>query len=40
LIEIVGKDGGFILDSASPLDDARPENVQKMIEYTKKYGVY
>jgi len=40
LINGVGRDGGFILDSATGLDDAKPENVRAMIEFTKKYGVY
>jgi len=40
LIDIVGKRGGFILDSGSSLDDANPINVQHMINFTKKYGIY
>lgn len=40
LIDVVGKEGGFILDSATSLDDAKPENVRTMIDFTKEYGVY
>jgi len=40
LIDVVGKDGGLIIAPKSVLDDARPENVKAMIEFTKEYGVY
>ena len=40
LIDVVGKDGGFIMDASTVLDDARPENVRAMIDFTKEYGVY
>ena len=40
LIDRVGRDGGFIMDAATVLDDAKPENVRAMIEFTKEYGVY
>ena len=40
LIDDVGKDGGFIMDSAVMLDEAKPENLKAMIDFTKEYGVY
>jgi uroporphyrinogen-III decarboxylase len=40
LIDIVGKDGGYIMDSAAGFDDAKPENVKAMFEFTKEYGFY
>jgi uroporphyrinogen-III decarboxylase len=40
LIDVVGKNGGFIMDASANLDDAIPENVKAMIEFTKEYGVY
>jgi uroporphyrinogen-III decarboxylase len=40
LIDTVGKDGGYIIDSAAGFDDAKPENVKTMFEFTKEYGVY
>ena len=40
LIDTAGKGGGFIMDSSTGLDDAKPENVKVMFEFTKDYGVY
>ena len=40
LIDIVGRDGGYILDAAASLDNAKVENVRAMFEFTKEYGVY
>ncbi len=40
LIDTVGKGGGFIMDAGAALDDARPENVRAMIDFTREYGVY
>jgi uroporphyrinogen-III decarboxylase len=40
LIDVVGKGGGFIMAPSTALDDARPENVRAMIDFTKAYGVY
>ena len=40
LIDVAGKGGGFIMDSAAIIDQARPENVKAMAEATKEYGVY
>lgn len=35
LIDIVGKGGGFILDAAVGFDEAKPENVKAMFDFTK-----
>jgi uroporphyrinogen-III decarboxylase len=40
LIDIIGKDGGFIMDASTGLDDAKTENVKAMFEVTREYGVY
>jgi uroporphyrinogen-III decarboxylase len=40
LIDVVGKGGGYIMDAGASLDDAKPENVHAMIDFTKEYGVY
>ena len=40
LIDIVGKGGGYIMDSSTGLDDAKPENLKAMFEFTREYGVY
>ena len=40
LINVVGKDGGFIMSTRSPVDDVKTENLKAMIDFTKEYGVY
>jgi uroporphyrinogen-III decarboxylase len=40
LIDVVGKDGGYIMDASAALDDAKVENVKMLFEFTKEYGVY
>jgi uroporphyrinogen-III decarboxylase len=40
LIDIVGKDGGYILGPRSSTDEVKPENLKAMIEFTKEYGRY
>jgi hypothetical protein len=40
LIDTVGKEGGFIMDTSLMLDEAKPENLKAMIDFTKEYGVY
>lgn len=40
LIDTAGKGGGFIMDAATGLDDAKIENVRAMFESTREYGVY
>ena len=40
LIDIVGKDGGLMVDFGALIDDAKRENVKAMIDFTKEYGVY
>ncbi len=40
LIDVVGKDGGYILSPRSSTDKANPANLKAMIEFTKEYGVY
>jgi hypothetical protein len=40
LIDIVGKDGAYIMSTRSPVDDAKPENLKAMIDFTHEYGVY
>jgi uroporphyrinogen-III decarboxylase len=34
------KDGGLIMDPAVMLDEAKPENLKAMMDFTKEYGVY
>ena len=40
LIDVVGKDGGFIMDAGAIIDEAKPENLKAMVDFTKEYGVY
>jgi uroporphyrinogen-III decarboxylase len=40
IIDVAGKDGGFIMSGAAVLDNARPENVRAMMESTREYGLY
>ena len=40
LIDVAGKDGGFILCSGAPLQGAKAENVKAMIDFSKSYGTY
>jgi len=40
LIDTCSKGGGFIMSNGAFFDDAKPENVHAMIDFTKEYGVY
>jgi uroporphyrinogen-III decarboxylase len=40
LIDVCGKDGGYIMDSSTGLDDAKPANIKAMFDFTREYGVY
>jgi uroporphyrinogen-III decarboxylase len=40
LIDVVGKDGGYIMAPGSSVDEVKPENMKAMIEFTKEYGKY
>ncbi|MDR1110628.1 MAG: hypothetical protein LBP92_08040 [Deltaproteobacteria bacterium] len=40
LIDEVAVGGGFIMDTAVNLTEARPENVKAMFDYTKEHGAY
>jgi hypothetical protein len=40
LIDVVGKDGGYILSPRSSVETVKPENLKTMIDFTKEYGVY
>lgn len=40
LIDVVGKDGGFIMGPRSAMDECDPKLVRIWAEFTKEYGVY
>lgn len=40
LIDVLGKDGGLMVDFGAFVDDARHENVKAMVDFAKEYGTY
>lgn len=40
MIDVCAKDGGFIMSTRSPVDDARPDTLKAMIDFTVEYGRY
>jgi uroporphyrinogen-III decarboxylase len=40
LIDVAGKDGGYIMATASAIDEVKPENLKTMIDFVKEYGKY
>ena len=40
LIDMAGKDGGFILDVGAVADEGKDENLETMVKTAKEYGVY
>jgi len=40
LIDVVGKDGGFVMGPRSIMDEADPRLVKVWVEFTKEYGTY
>lgn len=40
LIDHCGRDGGFVMAARTPVDDARPENLKALIDFTIEYGKY
>lgn len=40
MIDVAGKDGGFIMSHRGVLDETNPELVKVWIDFTKEYGVY
>ena len=40
LIDVVGKDGGYMMANGTGMDEGKPETVHAMIDFTKEYGVY
>lgn len=39
LIDTVGKGGGFIMGNGAFFDEAKPENIKAMVDFTKEYGI-
>jgi uroporphyrinogen-III decarboxylase len=40
LLTVCGEGGGYMMDFSAFLDDAKRENVRKMVDITKQYGQY
>jgi hypothetical protein len=40
LIDTAGKGGGFIMGNGAFFDEAKPENVKAMVDFTKEHGMY
>ena len=40
LIDVVGRDGGYMMSNGTGMDEGKPETVHAMIDFTKEYGVY
>ena len=40
LIDVVGKEGGLMVDCGIWFDEAKHENVKAMVDFAKEYGVY
>lgn len=40
LINYVGKDGGLIVDASAGVDNAKPDNLLAMFEFSREYGTY
>jgi uroporphyrinogen-III decarboxylase len=40
LIDTCAKGGGYIMSNGAFFDEAKPENVHAMVDFTKEYGVY
>ncbi|KLU60610.1 methylcobalamin:coenzyme M methyltransferase [Peptococcaceae bacterium CEB3] len=40
LIDVCAPGGGFMMDTAAMVDDAKPENMQAMFRVTREHGVY
>ncbi|MFV0437773.1 MAG: uroporphyrinogen decarboxylase family protein [Desulfopila sp.] len=40
LIDVLGKDGGYIMGPRSAMDEANPKLVKVWFDFTKEYGVY
>ena len=40
LVDVVGKEGGFVMGPRSAMDEADPKLVKVWVDFTKEYGVY
>ncbi len=40
LIDVAGKNGGYIMSCGTAMDQGKPDTLHAMIDFTKEYGVY
>jgi hypothetical protein len=40
LIDVVGKEGGYIMANGTGMDEGKADTIHAMIDFTKEYGVY
>jgi hypothetical protein len=40
LIDVVGNNGGLIMNSNGPIDDVKQDNLEAMYNFTREYGTY
>jgi uroporphyrinogen-III decarboxylase len=40
LIDVAGKDGGYMMSNGTSMDEGNDENIHAMINFTKEHGVY
>jgi uroporphyrinogen-III decarboxylase len=40
LIDVVGKDGGLIVNASANVENAKPENVKVLLDFAKEYGTF
>jgi hypothetical protein len=40
LIDVAGKNGGYIMTCGCSMDEGKPDTLHAMIDFTKEYGVY
>ena len=40
LIDVAGKNGGYVMSMGTSMDEGKPDTLHAMIDFTKEYGVY
>lgn len=40
LIDVVGRNGGYVMSNGTGMDEGNAENLHAMIDFTRQYGVY
>jgi uroporphyrinogen-III decarboxylase len=40
LIDVAGKDGGYIMAFGTAMDEGKADTIHAMIDFTREYGIY